>query len=63
MAHKFKIGETVGFTPPRGSKRTEPGTFTIVAFLPAVRGKSTYRIRHTDSGAEHDVRESELYRV
>jgi len=62
MAHKFKIGEKVGYTPPRGSKRTEPGTFTVMAFLPAIRGKPAYRIRHDHNGAEHVVRENELYR-
>jgi len=63
MPRKFKIGEIVGHTPPRGSsKRVEQGTFTIVGFLPEIKGRPMYRIRHDDTGTEHVVRESELYK-
>jgi hypothetical protein len=62
MPRKFKIGETVGYTPPRGSTRVEPGTFTIIHFFPANDRKPMYRIRHDDSKAELLARESELYK-
>ena len=61
-AHKFKIGEIVGYTPPRGAARVVRSTFTIVGFLPAVKDKPMYRIRRDESGAEHVVREGDLYR-
>ena len=63
MAHKFKIGEIVGYKPPRGSKRVLHGTFTIVSFLSAIKGKPAYKIRHDQSGKALDAREDELYRL
>jgi hypothetical protein len=62
MAHKFKIGETVGYTPPRGSAHAERGRFTIVRFLSEADGKPMYRIRHNDSSTEFLARENELYK-
>jgi hypothetical protein len=62
MAHKYKIGETVGYTPPRGSARVERGRFTIVSFLSDIDGKPMYRIRHNDSSTELLARESELHK-
>jgi hypothetical protein len=62
MPRKFKIGETVGYTPPRGSTRVEPGTFTIINFFSAIDGKPMYRIRHNDSSTELLARENELHK-
>jgi hypothetical protein len=62
MAHKFKIGETVGYTPPRGSAHAERGRFAIVSFLSDVDGKPMYRIRQNDSSIELLARESELHK-
>jgi hypothetical protein len=61
MTHKFKIGEMVGYTPPRGAE-AERGRFTIVSFLADADGGTMYRIRHNDSSTELLAREAELYR-
>ena len=59
MFHKFKIGQLVGYRPPRGLY-APPGKFSVTALLPERNGDFEYRIRHPEERHERVVRESEL---
>jgi hypothetical protein len=60
MFHKFKIGEHVGYSPPRGLYAPQ-GAFFVAALLPERNGDFEYRIRHPEERHDRVVRESELH--
>jgi len=59
-AHKFKVGQSVRFTP--GKMRAPVGgqVYTIVRALPAEDGEYHYRIKSVYEPYERIARESEL---
>ena len=60
MFHKFKIGQPVGYRPPRGLYVLE-GTFLVTALLPERNGAFEYRIRHPAETHDRVVSEAELH--
>lgn len=59
-AHKFKVGQTVNFSPSRWSMRAQSGFCKIVRLLPADSGENLYRVKCASEPFERMVRESEL---
>lgn len=59
MFHKFKIGQPVGYRPPRGIY-VAGGAFVVTALLPERNGDFEYRIRHPSEAHERVVSEKEL---
>jgi hypothetical protein len=57
--HKFHLGQTVAYLPPRGTYVLS-GTWGITAKLPERNGEFYYRIHHTIEQHERVVREGEL---
>jgi hypothetical protein len=58
--HKFKIGQSVGYRPPRGLDMPS-GTYIVTARLPALSGEPRYRIRHSTEVDDRVAGESELH--
>ncbi|MDY0881434.1 hypothetical protein ACFPL7_17735 [Dongia soli] len=58
--HKFKIGQTVIFTPNMNHASTSRGSYQIVRLLPSETADCQYRIKSSKDGQERVVRESEL---
>jgi hypothetical protein len=59
-AHKYKVGETVGFLPSRRSMNTQSPTCKVVRLLPADGGENLYRVKCASEPFERIARESEL---
>lgn len=60
MSHKFSLGQLVHPAGTRFIDRTD-GIYEIVRLMPeATNGEVGYRIRHTTSGAQRAVGESEI---
>jgi hypothetical protein len=59
MPHKYKVGETVRFTPG-AHERNWSGLYTIEAKLPEERGDQQYRIKSIKDDHRRVVRESEI---
>ncbi|MCG7393102.1 hypothetical protein MHY87_09310 [Microvirga sp. ACRRW] len=63
MSHKFSLGQLVHSAGTRFADRTD-GVYEIVRLMPeATNGELGYRIRHTTSGAQRAVGESEIRAV
>jgi hypothetical protein len=60
--HKYSVGQTVRFTPDRGTDAVTRGTFTIVRALPEAGGIPQYRVKAKIDGQERVVREDQLDR-
>jgi hypothetical protein len=60
MPHKFILGQTVGYTPPRGL-HAPPGIYVVIAKLSERDGEFEYYIKHTSEPHERIARESELH--
>ncbi|KAB2914580.1 MAG: hypothetical protein F9K29_14555 [Hyphomicrobiaceae bacterium] len=58
--HKFKIGQTVTFTPPRMTYAASSREYTIVRLLPSEGNDCQYRIKGVAEPFERIARESEL---
>ena len=62
--HKFAVGQTVKFSPPRDQEpATKGGLFKIVRLLPEAGGVLQYRVKSEIGGHERVVREDRLARV
>ena len=59
-AHKFKVGQSVRFTPGKMSPRAGGQAYTIMRVLPAEDGEYRYRIKSVYEPYERIARESEL---
>lgn len=62
-AHKFKIGQTVLYTPGRTTAATSHGKYKIVRLLPADDVDLQYRIQNQMEAFERVARESDLSRA
>jgi hypothetical protein len=60
MPHKFILGQTVAYTPPRGHY-APPGIYVVIAKLSERDGEFEYYIKHTSELHERIARESELH--
>ena len=58
-SHRFKVGQTVFYTPDVGSGRRS-GVFTIMQRLPPEGGDNQNRIKSADEPFDRVVKESEL---
>ena len=63
IAHKYKVGQTVGFLPSRWSMRARGETCTVVQLLPSDYGESLYRVKCAGEAFERMAREGELSEV
>jgi len=59
-AHKFKVGQSVRFTPGKMTAPVGGQVYTIVRALPAEDGEYHYRIKSAYEPYERIARESEL---
>ncbi len=62
MTHKFKVGQTVYFTPGRGTMLASGQAYEVVRCLPRDGGQYQYRIKCKAEAFERLARESELGR-
>jgi hypothetical protein len=63
MSHKFSLGQLVHSAGTRFADRTD-GIYEIVRLMPeSSNGELGYRIRHTTSGTQRAVGESEIRAV
>lgn len=58
--HKFRVGQSVRFSPGRGVDHRSSGQYTIVLLRPLDGDAPQYRIRNNVDGHERIVRENEL---
>ena len=61
-AHKFRVGQTVRFTPDMGQAMAvgRGESFKIVNLLPEANGVFQYRVKSQRDGHERVVRETQL---
>ena len=59
-AHKFKVGQSVRFTPGKMTPPAGGQAYTILRALPAEDGEYRYRIKPVYAPYERIARESEL---
>ena len=59
MPHKFKVGQTVRFTPG-AHERNWGGLYRVEARLPEERGDCQYRIKSIKNDNQRVVRESQI---
>ena len=57
---KFKVGQSVRFSPKKGKLAAGAQAYTIVRVLPAEGGEYQYRTKSMYEAFERIVRESEL---
>ena len=62
MAHKFKVGQQVDFSPGRTSLAASSQRYEIVRQLPIENGQYQYRIKCKTETFERSAMESELSR-
>lgn len=60
ITHKYKVGETVGFSPSRWSMRAPSGNCKVIRLLPHDGGENLYRVKCASEPFERIARESEL---
>ena len=58
--HKFKVGQTVDFTPGRGTMATMSRLYKIVMLLPPADGDFQYRIKGNSEPFERVASERDL---
>jgi hypothetical protein len=58
--HKFKVGQSVRFTPGKMTPPAGAQAYMIVRVQPAEGGEYRYRIKSVDEPYEQIARESEL---
>ena len=59
-SHKFKVGQTVDFSPSRQSMPASTRSYQIVRLLPADGGHNLYRVKCATEPFERMAREIEL---
>jgi hypothetical protein len=60
MAHKFKVGQLVDFSPARPGVPTPGRQYMVVRQLPAEGGELLYRVKSAGETFERIAKESEL---
>jgi hypothetical protein len=60
MNHKFKVGQSLYFSPSIFEAATRRGMFCVVCLLPADGGENQYRLKSETDGHERVVREGQL---
>ena len=60
MPHKFILGKTVEYAPPRGLEAPS-GIYVVIAKLSERDGEFEYYIKHSSELHERIARESELH--
>lgn len=60
--HKFKIGQTVDFTPGRQSMPASAGEYKVIRLMPSDGGENVYRVKCAKEPFERIAREAELTR-
>lgn len=58
-AHRYRVGQTLFFRPPRGIEG-RPGDVRIESLLPPEAGANQYRVESVFDGIRRVVREDEL---
>ena len=58
--HKFKVGQTVDFSPGRGTMASMSRLYKIVMLLPAEDGHFLYRIKGSSEPFERIASERDL---
>lgn len=58
--HKFKVGQTLQFSPNMFESSARKGSYTVVRLLPADNGFNQYRIKSSLDGHERVVSEHQL---
>jgi hypothetical protein len=58
--HKFKVGQTVDFSPGRGTLSSGSRLYKIVKLLPSEGGQLLYRIKGSSEPFERVAREMDL---
>lgn len=58
--HKFKVGQTVDFSPGRSTMASMSRLYKIVMLLPPAEGDFQYRIKGTSEPFERIARERDL---
>jgi hypothetical protein len=58
--HKYKVGQSVRFSPRKGALPAGAQAYTIVRVLPAESDEFQYRIKSVYEAFERIARESEL---
>jgi hypothetical protein len=58
--HKFKVGQTLSFSPSAFDAAARKGQYRVVSLLPAEGGDNQYRIKNTLDSHERVVKESQL---
>ena len=59
-AHKFKVGQSLVFSPARYEYQQVAGLFEVMRLLPSEGAEPQYRVKETGSGQERVARESQL---
>jgi hypothetical protein len=58
--HKFRVGQTLFFSPSIFERAAQKGLYKVVGLLPAEEGDNQYRLKSEADGHERVVRESQL---
>jgi hypothetical protein len=61
--HKFKVGQTVGFTTGRFGRGDTNGIYKVTKLLPPEGDDNQYRIKSAAEPHERVVKESQLDRI
>lgn len=59
-AHKFKVGQTVIYTPGRMSMTASGAGYKVVRLMPAAEGQNQYRIKSSSENFERVAKEGDL---
>lgn len=59
-AHKYKIGQTVSYSPGRSAMAASSREYKIIRLLPPEDGQNLYRIKGISETFERMARESDL---
>lgn len=60
--HKFKVGQTVEFTPLRSGIPASSRDYKVIRLQPIEQGLPTYRIKSNNEAFERIAKETELKR-
>jgi hypothetical protein len=60
--HKYKIGQTVSYSPGRSAMAASSREYKIIRLLPPEDGQNLYRIKGISETFERMARESDLSR-
>ncbi len=58
--HKYKVGQTVSYSPGRSAMAASSREYKIIRLLPPEEGQNLYRIKGVSETFERMARESDL---